>query len=469
MTIARKLLVLAVLLTAAPLLAAPRADHPSQLKFEPLEFEIPKTTRHVLDNGMVVHLLENHELPLVTVTAWVRAGGKYDPADKAGLAALAGMTMRAGGSEKHPMEAFDEELDRISALLGTSFELEHAECKLDVLARNLDRGLELYAELLTKPAFPDPILMRFKQRLAAAYRMRNDDPGGIADREIGKLLYGDHPYAREATPATIGAITRDDLVAMHANTFRPGNVILGVAGDFESEAMLAKLEKLFGGWKAEKAVLPEVPAVNPEPEHGVHLVEKDVTQSSIRIGHLGVKRNSEERVRADLMNIILGGGSFFSRLNGAVRGRQGLAYSVYSQFTRAEDLGLFQVSTDTKSESTWKAVSIILDEIQKIREEPVTKEELETARGMILNGIVFGFENPADVAEAYVSLEYYGYPADWYDRYLSIVRTITIDEIREVAKRRLDPENITILVVGKASSLDERPASIPEPHTLSVD
>jgi zinc protease len=233
--------------------------------------------------------------------------------------------------------------------------------------------------------------------------------------------------------------------------------------------MLAKLEKLFGGWKAEKAVLPEVPAVNPEPEHGVHLVEKDVTQSSIRIGHLGVKRNSEERVRADLMNIILGGGSFFSRLNGAVRGRQGLAYSVYSQFTRAEDLGLFQVSTDTKSESTWKAVSIILDEIQKIREEPVTKEELETARGMILNGIVFGFENPADVAEAYVSLEYYGYPADWYDRYLSIVRTITIDEIREVAKRRLDPENITILVVGKASSLDERPASIPEPHTLSVD
>jgi zinc protease len=469
---ATRLIVLTLLLTAVPLVAkdAPtRPDHPGQLKFEPLEFQIPKTVRKVLSNGMVLHLIENHELPLVTVNAWLRGGTIYDPADKVGLSVLTGIVMRAGGSEAHPADAYDEELDRLSASIGTSFDSEHAEAGLDVLARNLDAGLALYAELLLKPAFPARTIGMYKQQMLAAYMQRNDDPGGIADRKMMGLLYGDHPYAYQATPQTINAITRDDLVALHAKVFVPNNIILGIAGDFDTDAMTKKIEGLFGGWKTAEVEMPLIAAVAKTPNPGVYHVERELTQSTIRMGHLGVKRNTEERVKADLMNRILGGGGFGSRLVGAVRVRSGLAYSVYSYFTRAIDLGTFRVGTETKSASTWKVIGIILDEINLMREEVVDEKELELAKGMILNGFVFGFENPSDVVEAYVSLEYYGYPADWYDRYLGIVRAMTLEEIREVAKRRIQPEDLSIVIVGKAADLDERPVSMPEPKVIPLD
>jgi predicted Zn-dependent peptidase len=469
----RKLLPIALLLAAAPLLAkekaAPRAEHPDQLRFGELEFEMPETTRHVLDNGLVVHLLENHELPLVTVTAWVRAGAKYDPPGKTGLSTLTGAVMRAGGTTSHPADALDEALDRLAAIVTTSIEAEHAECRLDVLSKNLDAGLGLFAELLREPAFPEPVLATYRQQLLGAWRMRHDDPGAIADRLFDRTIYGGHPYARQPDPETLGAITRQDLVDLHARCFVPGNVILGVSGDFRSKELLGKLGELLGDWERTEGTLPAVPSVDPAARPGVFLTERDLTQSTIRIGQLGVRRNSVERVEADLMNVILGGGGFGSRLTGAIRVRGGLAYSIYSRFTRAEDLGTFVVATETKSASTWRAVSIILDEIRRIRDEPVTAEELRTAKDLILNGFVFGFEDPADVVDSAVSLEYYGYPEDWLDRYLEVVRSMTVERIREVARARLDPERLSIVIVGKSVDLGERPEGIPEIEVVPLD
>jgi len=299
--------------------------------------------------------------------------------------------------------------------------------------------------------------------------MRNDDPGAIAGRLFDRTLYGDHPYARQPSPETLNAIGRQDLLDLHARFFRPQRTILGVAGDFDSERLLARLRELFGDWERGDAELPEVPAVAPEARPGIWFAEKDVTQSTIRIGQLGVRRNSIARVEADLMNIILGGGGFGCRLNTAIRVKAGLAYSVYSRFTRAEDLGTFLVATETKSASTWRAVSIILDEIRRIRDEPVTEDELQGAKDMILNGFVFGFEDPADVVESAVSLEYYGYPRNWLDLYRDTVRGMTVERIREIARTHLDPAELSIVIVGKAADLDERPEGLPEPTVVVPD
>ncbi|MDO8546649.1 MAG: pitrilysin family protein, partial [Nitrospirales bacterium] len=314
--------VLLALLTAPPAFAqtaappAPLGD-PRTMKFEPVTITVPEVERVVLENGLIVYLLPDRELPLVSVSAMIRTGSIYEPADKVGLAGLTGIVMRTGGTARLTGDQVDEELEFLAAHISMGIGGESGAASLDLLKKDLPQGLAIFADMLRTPAFESAKVEQAKRQALDAIRRRPDSPGGIAAREFRKLLFGaDHPLGRESTTDTVSRITRDDLVAFHRQFFAPNSLILGVTGDFEKPAMLDALRKAFGDWKPQTVALPALPPVTASPGAGrsVNILRRDLSQTHLRIGHLSVKENDPDYFALALLEDILGGNSFTSRL-----------------------------------------------------------------------------------------------------------------------------------------------------------
>ena len=436
------------------------AAGPRTMVFSPVEFHPPKAERVALENGMVLYLLEDHELPRVQIGAMIRTGSVYEPADKIGLAGLTGAVMRTGGTASMSGDALDDELEFMAAELGSSIGPDAGIASLDILTKDLDRGLTLFAEMLMHPAFAQDKLDLAKQQALEAIRRRNDNPAGIASRQFRKRVYGeDHPLARESTVETIGRITRDDLVAFHARDYHPDAVILSLSGDFEKNEMIEKIRQAFAGWPQGRSDRPPLPPVPDAFKPSVNLVEKDISQTHLRIGHLGIRQDDPDYFAVSLLNDILGGGGFRSRLFKTVRTEGGLAYSVGSTFTPGNlEPGMFVAYGETKAGSTYQAILAIEREIQRIRTAPVKEEELRLAKDSFLNSFVFSFSNPAMIVDRQASLEYYGLPADFLERFRDGVVHVTRQEILDVAQKHLQPDGLIVLAVGRPDRFD-RPLS----------
>ena len=242
---------------------------PRAMKFDPVTFTIPEVERIVLENGIIVYLLPDLELPLVTVSAMIRTGSVYEPAEKVGLAALTGTVMRTGGTVRMTGDQIDEELEFLAANVAIGIGSESGTASLDILKKDLEQGLAIFADMLRTPAFEPAKVELAKRQALEAIRRRPDSPAGIAGREFRKLLYGaDHPLGRESTIETVSRITREDLVAFHRQYFTPSGLILGVSGDFEKPAMLDALRKTFGDWKPQPVTLPAIPPVTAPSASG---------------------------------------------------------------------------------------------------------------------------------------------------------------------------------------------------------
>ncbi|MEK6572947.1 MAG: pitrilysin family protein, partial [Chloroflexota bacterium] len=318
---------------------------PRQMTFRPVEFTPPEPDRVVLENGIIVYLLEDHELPLVSITATMKTGGWLDPADKVGLASLTGSLMRTGGGGGLSAERVDEELEQFAGDVGISIGRQSGSASLDVLSKDLRRGLQIFAGLIRTPAFEPAQVELAKLQSIEGIRRRQDNPGSIESREFVKLLYGaEHPTARESSVESIARITREDLIAFHRKTIHPNGMMLGVTGDFDKPAMVALLRETFGDWKP-----GEVPALTiadaPQNQTGkpiVRFVNKDTSQTHLRVGHLSIKESDPDYVSLAIANDILGGSSFRSRLFNDVRTKRGLAYSVGSRLnTGVHDQGVW--------------------------------------------------------------------------------------------------------------------------------
>ena len=237
---------------------------PRQMRFPTVDFNPPEPERVVLDNGMVVYLLEDHELPLITLSAMIRTGTWLDPADKIGLAAMTGAVMRAGGSTRMSADEVDDELERMAATISISFGKESGSASLDVLKSDFPRGLRIFADLVRGPAFEPNRVELIRMQAIEGIRRRQDHPGSVAAREFAKLLYGQtHPSAREATVESVKSITRDDLVAFHRMTVQPNGIILGVTGDFDKATVLSMLQEVFGDWPKGTVPTLSIPDVPP--------------------------------------------------------------------------------------------------------------------------------------------------------------------------------------------------------------
>lgn len=426
------------------------------MTFPPVEFAPPEPSRVVLDNGLVVYLLEDHELPLVNLSAMMRTGGWLEAQDKIGLAALTGSVMRSGGGGGKTAEQVDEELEQFAIELSMSIGRHSGAASLDVLSKDLERGLKIFAGLLRQPAFEAPRVELAKLQAIEGIRRRQDHPGSIVGREFLKQLYGpEHPSARESTIESIKGITRDDLIAFHQRTVHPNGIILGVTGDFKRDEMLALLRATFGDWQ--KGEVPELNIADAREAGGpsiVRFVNKDTSQTHLRIGHLTIRENDPDYVPLAIANDILGGSSFRSRLFNDVRTKRGLAYSVGSRLSVGmHDQGVWLMRAETKLPSTQEVISRFVANMERMRTELVTDEELAEAKQAYVNSFVFSFASPAAVVGRFVELEYDGLPKDFLQQLRARVIALTKEDILRAAQKHFRPNRLTIVAVGPGEAL----------------
>ena len=454
-----------LLIRAVAILVALGLTQPTlaQQHYEDLEFpklnklKSPKPKRVELDNGMLLFLVEDHELPLVNLSARIGVGSIDDPAEKIGLASLTGEVMRSGGTKSMTGDEMDEVLESIAAHVETHIGETSGSASMSVLKEHVDTGLSILADVLMNPAFdPEKLdLAQVQQRGMIA--RRNDDAGGIAGREFDKLIYGAaSPYARQTEYATIDAITRDDLISFHRQNYHPDNIMIAVWGDFETAHMVADIADAFAAWKSTDFARAEIPAISYEFNSSVNLVVKeDINQAHIFMGHIGGLRNNPDYFALTVMNDILGG-SFTSRLFVNVRSRLGLAYSVFGRYSANYDYpGTFYVGCQTKAETMGQALKAMRAEVQKMTEELVTVEELDQAKASFLNSFVFNFDTRSEVVNRIMTYEYYGYPKDFLQKTKENIEKVTREDVLRVAKKYLRTDALRILVVGNAELFDE--------------
>lgn len=435
----------------AAMAAAQIAEHPSQLSYRPLAFTPPKAKdyRTVLTNGMVVYIIEDHTLPTVDIQALIRTGSLYDPRNKVGLARMVGAVMRTGGTQNMSGDDLDERLAFLGASIRTTIGNTSGTASMSALSRDVDEVLGLFADVLMCPIFAEEKIQLYKDEAIEALKSKNDQPRAVLEREFRKLLYGDHPLVWEETKGSIEAITRQDLIDFHRTYFAPNNIILAVAGDFQRQEMLAKLEKAFAGWQPRTVILPRVPEVTVKNRPGVFMIQKQINQGYVNVGHFGIKDTNPELFAINVMNFILGGGSFTSRITSRVRSDEGLAYNTGSRFANEHLFpGTFYGYVQTKSQTVYYAISLILKEFERIRREPVREEEMATAKNYFLDSFPDRFSTAIGTMATFASLEYDDFPLDYYDTYCDKIRAVTPQDVMRVAKKYIRPKQMTIMVVG---------------------
>ncbi|MEN6332714.1 MAG: pitrilysin family protein [Phycisphaerales bacterium] len=468
MRIGAALLALAVCSAGAAVKQAP--DY-KKLKYPTLrEVKVPDVTRVTLPNGMKLLLLEDHELPLIQLSARIRTGSIYEPAEKVGLGEITGEVMRTGGTPTMTGDQIDEALEAMAASVETGISTDYGVASLSVLKEDIDKTLGILADVLMHPAFPPDKIELAKIQQRSAISRRNDEPAEIASREFAKLIYGPNSvYARQTEYATIDAISRDDLVAFHKRFFGPNTMMAAVWGDFQTEEMVKKIEKAFVGWEKIDASVPPTPRVDYEYVRTVNLVARpDLNQSNILLGHIGGVRSDPDYFSLVVMNQILGGG-FTGRLFKNVRSRQGLAYSVFGAYGSDYAYpGTFSLGCQTKSESTVQAIQAIAAEVEKMRQTEVSDEELKLAKESFLNSFVFNFDTTGEIVTRLLTYEYYGYPADFLLQTRERVEKVTKADVLQVAQKHLHPDKLQVLVVGDPGGFEKPLSTVGEVKTIDV-
>ncbi|MGH9777397.1 MAG: insulinase family protein [Candidatus Acidiferrales bacterium] len=442
-----------------------------KLKYPPLkDLTLPQVERVELPNGLVLYLVEDRTLPKVEGYALIRTGTRFEPAEKTGLADVLGEAMRTGGTRSRKGEEIDRLLENVGASVETGLSAAAGTASIFTLKEHLPLTLEILADLLRDPAFPDDKIELAMVQQRTAIARRNDDVGGIAAREFVKLIYGaDSPYARHPEYETLQNITRDDLVAFHRRYFQPSNVILGLWGDFDKAEVKKLVEQHFGSWPRQEVEVPPAPEAKAGAAPGVYFIQKDdVNQTNLRLGHLGGRFDDPDFYALNVMSEILGGG-FTSRLFRRVRSDLGLAYAVGAGWGAQYDYpGAFSVRCDTKSETTVKAAQEILKELRRITEEPVTADELKVAKESILNSFVFNFDTTGEIVRRLMIYEYYGYPRDFLDKFKINIEKVTADDVLRAARANVKPDNLVILAVGRQQDFDQPLTALGEVKSIDI-
>lgn len=447
-------------------------DKAFRMKGPPLPPKFPVVgkdiERVVLDNGMIVYLQEDHSLPLLDVTALVRTGTYYEPAEQLRTAALTGELLRTGGTKSYPPDVLEERLDFLAANLNVAMSQEQCSVSLNIPEKDATEGLRILADVLQNPTFDDSRLDLAKRQATRALQASNDSPAPILRREFARLLYTEaHPAGRTPTIARIGQISRDDLVRFHQKFFHPNKIMLGLTGDFNKAEMLAQIKELFGEWPKADVQLPPLPKVNPQPKPGVYFVQKNISQANFWMGHWGTNRDNPDRFAIDLMNDILGGSDLNSRVGERVRNDEGLAYSVGTSYTTSlRDINFFLAAAQTRTESTVKAIQSILDEINKMRTGTISKNEFETAKEMFLYSYLFQFTEPSESMRELMHVEYEGLPSDYLQKEFEGYKAVTSEDIERVARQYLHPDQLTIFIVGDFAKFANDAAALGPVHEV---
>lgn len=445
---ARPLLLAASLLALLAACVSGGVEDPRTMTFPPVQISPPVPERVVSGNGTVLYLLHDDEVPLVTVRVLVRTGGLFDPPGKTGLAGLAGSLLRTGGTLRYGRGELNETLEGMGADLETSVGRRSGSASLSLLAGDLERGLELLAEVLRRPRFSEEEIAKTKNRAIEKIRRVNDDPDSVAYREMRPALYGEGPLGRSSTPATVASVERDDLTSFHEHFFHPDRLIVGVSGDFEKENFLELWEKYFGDWQA-RAVAPRpFPLPGGDPPPRVFLVPKEIPQTTVLLAQFAPPLDSPEYFAFSVVNYVLGGSGFNSRLTRRIRSNRGLAYSVGSWYSGHVGYGMSAAYCRTSSATAVEVARLMREIIGEVKAGGITPQELEWAKKSIVNSLIFSVDSTAEIVSRSMSYEYDGLPADFLTIYPEKIRTLSLEEVNDAARAWLRPEASPIVAVG---------------------
>jgi predicted Zn-dependent peptidase len=433
---------------------------PEKLKFPDLKYEppAPEQFRVPLKSGPVAYVVPDRELPLVNISILVHTGDYLDPDGKEGLANLTGYLLARGGTKSKTAEEMEERLAFLAAQLNSNISDSQGGVGLNLLSKDLDEGLAILREVLTAPRFQDDKIALRKQQSIQFMKQRNDDSSSIEGREAGVLAFGEKFFNnRFSTQASVEALTRVDLEGFHQKWFVPQNFVVAVNGDFDRNDMVARLEKLFSDWPFKGETPPPVPTNTEFGAPGVYLVDKDVNQGRVQMMLPGIKRDNPDYFSVIIMNDILGGGGFTSRIMNRVRSDEGLAYSAYSSFPGGVYYPLtFTAGFQSKSRTVAYATSIVLEEMKRVVNEPVGQEELDNSVRGYIDRFPRNFATKGQIAGTFAQDEFTGrYATDpqFWKTFRAKIGAVTGAEVQRVAKKYITPDKLIILAVGQKEDI----------------
>lgn len=421
----------------------------------------PPVERRTLANGARLLVSEQHDLPMVIIQVLIDAGSRHDPTGKEGLASITADLLTEGTRARNAAQ-ISEAADFIGAALSTSADVDYASAGITMLRKDLDVGLDLLAEVLLRPSFPEAEVTRRREATLAALTSEQDEPGRVAARAFVETLFQGEPYGHPAlgNGKAVKSIQRSDIASFYGRHYRPDGAIITVVGDVTLADIEARLGAALAAWKpgAPGFTYPTVTERSATPV----LIDKPITQTNILMGHRGVTRDNPDYYALTVMNFILGGGGFTSRLLDNIRTKAGLAYSVSSGFTASKDPGSFQISLQTKNTSANDAIRRACDELSRIRTEAVSDEELEGAKLYLTGSFPLRFDSNRKIAGFIAQIEFFGLGADYAERYAERIRAVSKEDIQRVAQQYLRPQELQLVVVGNLAE-NGVPAQAPCP------
>ncbi len=423
----------------------------------------PSIQHYQLSNGLKLHLLRVEKSDKIDMFGIIKVGSVFDPPEKVGLANILGKMLRTGGTKSISAEKIDEELDSIGTKISFMISLTFGQLRLSCHRDNFKKSLKILSELLTNPAFENDRLILAKKELIDFLEKEKEDIESLAFLEFQKLLYGeDSPYARTPNIESINKIEQRDLFEFYSQFIHPNNISLAIWGDFNYDEIISNFEEAFRNWKSLNTKPPHFPDVKVKRKGSINLIiRENAHQSKIRIGHIGIKMDREnpynkEYIALLVLNQLLGGQPFTSRLQSRVRSELGLSYNVFSMYwTSCYYPGSFLVSASTRTDATIKTIQCILEELRRIREEPISKEEIEHIRNFLINSYVLRYDSLEKIIARLLFYEYEGLPHNYFQFIFKELPNIDANYVQKVAKKYIDIDSLCILVVGNSKDFDK--------------
>ena len=409
----------------------------------------PIRTRSVLGNGLVVLVMERRHLPTLSATLLFPAGIASEPEERPGAAFFASQVLPMGTLRRTAVE-LAEDVDGLGATLSTGCDYDYATIDVTGLSRDSLALLDTLAEVTLSPAFLEEEVERRRSQILGLLERRKDDHSDVVRNRFFEEIYGDHPYrrTREGTPDSVGRMTREDLVDLWIASYVPTGAILAIAGDIDSDRAIRIAEERFGSWKALESppALPQLPGVHPARR--VVTIQQDVTQANIRMGNIAIERNHPDFCAATVMNYILGGAGFGSRLMRSLREERGLTYGVHTNFLTRRQPGYFFASTQTGMSTMNEAIREMLIEIDRFLETGPTEEELVWAKRFFTGSLPLTLETNDQLAQRMLEQEFFQLEDEYWVRDIERIESVTAEEVLGFARRHVHPERFALVVLG---------------------
>ena len=450
------LLVLMLFTIQTGLCAAETPISPDALVYPALHFDPPKSQKVVLDNGITLFIIENHELPIVRISAFIRAGTMYDPIGREGLSELTATVLRTGGTISQSGDSVDQEIDFRAADISFGTTMERCSADLTMHKKDADPIMRLFAKMLREPAFDPSKLAIARDLMLESLSRLYDAPQKLAFREFRRLIYDGNPRGRLPTQASILGLTQKELSDFHRRFFHPRNLTLAVTGDFTTEQAVALVRRHLGDWQPASGpawTLPDLPLPQPRRSETIYFLPKDTPQSTVLLGYVLAGQKDPDFYALSLLDFILGSGGFRSRITREIRNDRGLAYSAGGGYSPRADFGVLQTYAMTRTSATADVASLMERIVSTLRSQPVVDEELSWAKRSIINQHIFSMEHPHQITCQQALLDIDGLPADFMLTYPQHIAMVTAQDIQKVAGKYLGPGRGLLFILGSQAEL----------------